>query len=86
MDLSVLAEHDLAKAASLEATIRTYLLHGCSIASVASEMFIHPNTVKMRLRKIEKLLGRDLSSTEDLLNLQAAILVADVLRVETSHT
>lgn len=85
MDLGVLRAYDIAKSASLECTIRTYLFRGCNIALVASEMFIHPNTVKLRLRKIEKLLGRDLSNTEDLLNLRAAILIADVLKVGTSQ-
>ena len=50
---------------------------------MASEMLIHPNTVKMRLRKIEKFLGRDLPTTEGLLNLRAAILSSDILVVGT---
>jgi sugar diacid utilization regulator len=85
MDLGVIRAHDIAKSASLESTLRTYLSSGCNIKVVASELFVHPNTVKMRLRKIENLLGRDLSNIEDLLNLRAAILIADVLKVGTSQ-
>jgi DNA-binding PucR family transcriptional regulator len=86
LDLGTLRAYDTAKPACLENTLRTYLLCGCNIAAVASEMFIHPNTVKLRLRKIEKLLKRDLSNTEDLLNLRAAILISDVLKVGTPQT
>ena len=37
----------------------------------------------MRLRKIEKLLGRDLPTAEGRLNLRAAILISDILMVAT---
>ncbi len=85
MDLGVIIVHDIAKSGSLISTLRTFRFRGCNIAAVASEMFVHPNTVTLRLTKIEELLGSNLSNTEDLLNLQAAVLTSDAFRVGTSQ-
>jgi sugar diacid utilization regulator len=74
-----LADHDAAKSSSLEETLRMYFNHGCNVAEAASELFVHPNTVKLRLRKIESLLNRDLSDPEDVLNLRAAVLISDIM-------
>ena len=74
-----LADHDAAKSSSLDDTLRTYFKHGCNVAETASELFVHPNTVKLRLRKIESLLNRDLSDPEDVLNLRAAVLISDIM-------
>lgn len=74
-----LVEHDRAKSSALEETLRAYFVNGCNIGDTASVLFVHPNTVKQRLRKIEGLLDRDLSDPEDVLNLRAAVLISDII-------
>ncbi|HEX2892699.1 MAG TPA: helix-turn-helix domain-containing protein [Marmoricola sp.] len=42
-------------------TLRSWLLHWGSRADVAAELFIHPQTVSYRIRRLRALLGDDLS-------------------------
>lgn len=66
--LAVLAERRLAPLAGLPdptrtrlvSTLRSWLLHWGSRADVASELFVHPQTVSYRLRRLRELLGDDL--------------------------
>ena len=62
----------------LVATLRAWLEHGCSVATTADALTVHPNTVTYRLNRLEKLLGVDLRSYENRLNLQLALTVVDV--------
>lgn len=64
--------------AELVATLRAWLEHGCSAATTAEALTVHPNTVTYRLSRLEKLLGLDLRSFENRLNLQLALTVVDV--------
>lgn len=74
-----LVEYDRVKSSALQETLRAYFTHGCNVSDAASVLFVHPNTVKLRLRKIESLLDRDLSDPEDVLNLRAALLISDII-------
>lgn len=78
--LGPLREHDSSKSGALEETLRAYFHRGCNVTDTSADLFVHPNTVKMRLRKIERLLGRDLSDPEDVLNLRAALLIDEVIQ------
>jgi DNA-binding PucR family transcriptional regulator len=53
-------------------TLERYLESRTSIATTARVLFIHPNTLRQRLARIEKLAGLDLE-TDDLLSLELAI-------------
>jgi len=50
-----------------------YLDHNCCIQSAARELFIHPNTLRYRLEKAEKISGLDLTDKDTKLELQLAI-------------
>lgn len=76
--LDPIRQHDDSKSAALESTIRAYLIHACSVPETAKELFVHPNTVKLRLRKVEALLGINLNDPEDVLTLQSALLIDEV--------
>lgn len=78
-------DYDRAKSSALEETLRVYFRHGCNVSETASELFVHPNTVKLRLRKIESLLNRDLSDPEDMLNLRAAVLISDTMNTPAAR-
>ncbi len=76
--LGPLRAHDHAKSSALIDTLRVYLAHQCSVSAAGQALFVHPNTVKMRLRKIETLLSIDLDRSDDLLDLRTALIVDDV--------
>lgn len=78
--LGALTESDATKDRVLEETLRAYFRYGCNVTSASTALFVHPNTVRMRLRKIEGLLGCLLSDPEDVLNLRAAVLIMDVMQ------
>jgi DNA-binding PucR family transcriptional regulator len=46
--------------ARLLATLHSWLRHWGSRADVADELFIHPQTVSYRMRRLRELLGADL--------------------------
>jgi len=57
---------------SLVETLRAYLHHSGNTRAVCEELFIHRNTLSYRLRRIEELLGTDLSDGR----LRATLLLA----------
>lgn len=58
----------------LLATLRAYLDHGCDARRTAEALFVHPNTVKYRIRRVEELCERRLSQPEELLEVTIAVL------------
>jgi sugar diacid utilization regulator len=68
-----LIEYDRAHQGSLVTTLRTYLDAGLNLTRTAKALFVHPNTVEYRLRRIRELSGRDPRSPDDLLILSLAI-------------
>jgi PucR C-terminal helix-turn-helix domain/Purine catabolism regulatory protein-like family len=65
--------HDAAHHGHLMPTLRTYLeCHG-SWTECARQMNLHPNSVRYRLHQIERLTGRKLGRTEDMVDLYLAI-------------
>jgi sugar diacid utilization regulator len=67
-----LREYDARRGAHLVETLERYLESRTSIATTARVLFIHPNTLRQRLARIEKLAGLDLES-DDLLSLELAV-------------
>jgi GAF domain-containing protein len=67
-----LMEYDRRRRSQLVATLEQYLRDRRSIATTARALYIHPNTLRQRLDRIEKLSGLDLGS-EDLLSLELAV-------------
>lgn len=78
--LDPIREHDASRSADLETTIHAYFRFGCSVSQTARELFVHPNTVKMRLRKIESIAGVNLADPEGALTLRSALLIDEVSR------
>jgi GAF domain-containing protein len=70
-----LIEYDRRRSAQLVETLERYLGARCSVAASARALFIHPNTVRQRLERIERITGLDLDA-EDLLSLELALKVA----------
>jgi GAF domain-containing protein len=70
--LARLVEYDRRRNAQLLETLEQYLRERRSIAQTARALYIHPNTLRQRLERIEKLSGLDLGG-EDLLSLELAL-------------
>ncbi len=67
-----LMDYDRRRRAQLVVTLEQYLRDRRSNATTARALYIHPNTLRQRLDRIEKLSGLDLG-TEDLLSLELAV-------------
>ena len=78
-----LIEYDTRRNAQLVETLERFLGARCSVAESARNLYIHPNTVRQRLERIERITGLDLRA-EDLLSLELALKVARLHRVRAS--
>jgi len=57
-------------------TLRTYLAEGLSVHRTAQTLVVHRNTVRSRLKRIETLVGGDISALK--LPLELALLATDL--------
>jgi DNA-binding PucR family transcriptional regulator len=69
-----LADYDRRRQTQLVQTLERYLIDQRSVSSASRALYIHRNTLRQRLARIEKLSGLDLSK-EDSLTLELAIKV-----------
>jgi DNA-binding PucR family transcriptional regulator len=67
-----LADYDRERRTQLVDTLERYLRDRRSIATTARALYVHPNTLRQRLSRIEELSGLDLAA-EDLLSLELAV-------------
>ncbi len=73
--VDVLIAYDTRRRASLLDTLERYLAERRSVIESARALFIHPNTLRQRLARIEELTGVALDQ-DDLLSLELAIKLA----------
>ncbi|MFM9378234.1 PucR family transcriptional regulator [Gordonia sp. VNK21] len=72
---------------TLTVTLDSYLQAGGSIESCARELYIHPNTVRYRLKKIAEITGRDPANPRDAYVLRVAATVGRLTQIgEETHT
>ncbi|MFP5347862.1 MAG: PucR family transcriptional regulator [Actinomycetes bacterium] len=60
---------------ALRQTLVSYLEHGRSLEATARTLFVHPNTVRYRLRRVAQVTGWDATSARDAYVLQVALTV-----------
>jgi len=65
----------LAHSPELLTTLWCYLDNGRSLEATARELFVHPNTVRYRLKRISELIGWDATGPREALILQVALIV-----------
>ncbi len=70
-----LIDYDRRRGARLMETLERFLADRGSVAASARALYIHPNTVRQRLERIERVTGLDLGK-EDLLSLELALKLA----------
>lgn len=79
LTLGPLMEHDREKNNQiLIDTLRQYLLANCNNQRTADNLYIHLNTLKYRLKKIQQVAGIDLNDPETRLNFQLALKVLEI--------
>lgn len=77
--VGVIIEYDRQNQTEYLNTIRTYISQNCSTNNTAKKLFVHYNTIRYRINKIQKLFGMDLDNEEDRINIHVGIKVADSL-------
>jgi sugar diacid utilization regulator len=75
--LAPLVAHDRTTGSELAATLRAYLDGGAAVVPVARTLFMHPNTLRHRLRRIADLTGRSPFDLRDRIAFSIALRVAD---------
>ncbi len=76
--LAPVRAHDAARGTALEETLRAYVDHDLNTAATAAALFVHPNTVGLRVRKAEQLLGFSTTQVRQLAELQVALSADEV--------
>ena len=69
----------------LLATLWCYLDNGRSLEATARELFVHPNTVRYRLKRISEVIGWDATGAREALILQAALIVGAIAEPDPSR-
>lgn len=60
--------------------LETYLNENCNITVTAEKLFLHRNTLKYKIKKIEELLNCDLHNFDDCIKVKIALYVNKVLK------
>jgi hypothetical protein len=76
--LGLLADYDATRNGALIDTLRAYIGARVSITKSAATLYVHPNTVAYRLRRIRDVCGRDPQDPDDMLVLALALKQADL--------
>jgi hypothetical protein len=66
-------------------TLWCYLDNGRSLEATARELFVHPNTVRYRLKRISEVIGWDATGAREALILQAALIVGSMADPDPSR-
>ena len=59
-------------------TLWCYLDNGRSLEATARELFVHPNTVRYRLKRISEVIGWDATGAREALILQTALILGSI--------
>jgi DNA-binding PucR family transcriptional regulator len=74
--LGPVLNYDLEHDADLELTLRTFLDAAGSWQTCAERMHLHVNTIRYRIRRVQELLGRNISAPDDRVDLYLATHLA----------
>jgi len=62
----------------LVTTLWSYLDNGRSLEATARELFVHPNTVRYRLKRVSDVIGWDATGPREALILQTALIIGSI--------
>ena len=67
-----------AHSSDLVTTLWSYLDNGRSLEATARELFVHPNTVRYRLKRVSDVIGWDATGPREALILQTALIIGSI--------
>lgn len=67
-----------AHSTDLVTTLWSYLDNGRSLEATARELFVHPNTVRYRLKRVTEVIGWDATGPREALILQTALILGSI--------
>ncbi|RIJ52142.1 PucR family transcriptional regulator [Clavibacter lycopersici] len=73
-----------AHSTELLTTLWCYLDTGRSLEATARELFVHPNTVRYRLKRVSDVIGWDATGAREALILQAALIIGSIAEAGTT--
>lgn len=80
--LGKIMAYDLEMETDLLNTLRTYINQRCQITPCAKALYVHENTLRNRLKKMEQLLNLDLNRVDHLANIYIALQILNMDRLE----
>lgn len=79
--LSQLIESDQERGTEYIKTLKAFIQHQGIINEVSDELFIHPNTLRNRIKKIEEITGVNLLDPEEFMNLAVAVKIRSFMEL-----
>ena len=70
-----LIQYDEENHTELVETLKEYFLQNCNLQNTSEKMFIHRNTIKYRLQRIEQLTGKSFHDAFEILELHNAVII-----------
>jgi DNA-binding PucR family transcriptional regulator len=61
-------------------TLEAFYNHNGDINQTAEQLYIHPNTLRKRLKKLETILNVDFNQMEDMLKIFVALKIRKILK------
>ncbi|MFA9381288.1 MAG: PucR family transcriptional regulator, partial [Acetanaerobacterium sp.] len=80
--LGTVIEYDRLNNATLLYTLETFLESNGNLAEISQKLFIHKNTLKYRIIKIEEITGLNVKSVSDCIRLELALMIGRLLEQE----
>jgi len=80
--LAPLDTYDRDHRGELQASLRAFLQHNARWETAAGELYVHRHTLRYRMRKVEELTGRDLSSSFDRMEFWLALRARELLAAQ----
>jgi len=77
--LAPLDAYDRDQGGELTISLRAFLQHNARWETAAAELFVHRHTLRYRMRKVEELTGRDLTSSFDRMEFWLALRARELL-------
>ena len=74
-----------AHSTDLVTTLWSYLDNGRSLEATARELFVHPNTVRYRLKRVSEVIGWDATGPREALILQTALILGSIGAADQSR-
>lgn len=74
-----LVDYDRSNNSNLVTSLSEYFAHNCVLSETASKLFVHVNTMKYRLQKIEQLTGCSIHDAEERLLLHIGLKLHSIL-------